>query len=109
MLDELIHELGNFPDIVTISDTRLNKNNINHGSIYNYKFAFSNSSTNAEGVAIYILNNLKYSRRHDLEFQSTDSENAFIELNLAADKKIIVGVIYTTGIQLIPLMNFRIC
>ena len=94
ILEELIHELGNFPDVITISETKLNKNNINHASIQNYKFVFSNSTTNAGGVAIYILNNLKYSRRHDLEFQSADSETVFIELNLAANKKIIVGVIY---------------
>ena len=90
ILEELIHELDNFPDIITISETKLNKNNINHASIQNYKFVFSNTTTNA-GVAIYIpvLNNLKYSRRHDLEFQSADSETVFIELNLAANKKII--------------------
>ena len=34
------------------------------------------------------------SRRHDLEFQSADSETVFIKLYLAAIKKIIVGVIY---------------
>ena len=94
ILEELIHELDNFPDVITISETKLNKNNINHASIQNYKFVFSNSTTNAGGVAMYILNNLKYSRRHDLEFQSVDSETVFIELNLAANKKIIVGVIY---------------
>ena len=41
-----------------------------------------------------MLSNLNYSRRHDLEFQSADSENVFIELNLTAHKKIIIGVIY---------------
>ena len=41
-----------------------------------------------------MLNNFKYSRRHDLEFQSADSETVFIELNLAANKKIIVVVRY---------------
>ena len=39
-----------------------------------------------------MLSNLNYSRRHDLEFQSADSENVFIELNLTAHKHIIVGV-----------------
>ena len=91
---ELIHELDNFPDIRTISKTRFNKNNINHASIQNYKFVFSNSTINAGGVAIYVLSNLKYSRRYDLEFQSAGRETVFIELNLAANKKIIVGVIY---------------
>ena len=68
VLEELIHDLDNFPDIITISKTRLNKSNINHVSIQNSKFVFSNTTTNAGGVTIYILNNLKNSRRHDLEF-----------------------------------------
>ena len=75
-----------------VLDNKNSKNNISHASIQNYKFVFSNSTTNAGGVAIYRLNNLKYSRRHDLEFQSADSETVFIELNLATNKKIMIPV-----------------
>ena len=35
-----------------------------------------------------------YLRKHDIECQSADSETVFIELNLAANKKMIVGVMY---------------
>ena len=93
ILEKLLHELDNFPDIIVISETRLNNHNINHASIQSYNLVFSNSSTNVGGVAIYVLSNLNYFRRHDLEFQSADSENVFIELNLNAHKKIIIGVI----------------
>ena len=53
-----------------------------------------NSSTNAGGVAFYILNSLKFNRRKDLEFNSDDSENLFIEVNLTKSKVFIIGVIY---------------
>ena len=57
ILEECLHELNCCPDILTVSETKLNKNNVNLASIENYSIVYSNSSSNAEGVAIYILNN----------------------------------------------------
>ena len=67
ILEEFLHEIDNFSDIIAISETRLNNHNINHASLQSYNLVFSNSSTNAGRVAIYVLSNLNYSRRHDLE------------------------------------------
>ena len=52
ILEELLYELNNFLDIIAISKTRLNNHNINHASLQSYNLVFSNSSTNAGGVAI---------------------------------------------------------
>ena len=80
ILEELLFELDNFPEIRTISKTKLNNSNINYATIQNYKLVFTNSSSNAGEVALYILYNLNYSLRLNLEFQLSDSENVFFEI-----------------------------
>ena len=94
ILEECLHELNCCLDILAISETKLNKNNVNLASIENYSIVYSNSSSNAGRVAIYILNNLKFTRREDLEFNSSDSENVFVEITLHSKKVIIFGLIY---------------
>ena len=94
ILDECLHELNCCPDILAVSETKLNKNNVNLASIENYSIVYSNSSSNAGRVATYILNNLKFTRREDLEFNSSDSENVFVEITLHSKKVIIFGLIY---------------
>ena len=96
ILEECLHELNCCPDIqvLAVSETKLNKNNVNLASIENYSMVYSNSSSNAGGVAIYILNNSKFTRREDLEFNSGDSENVFVEITLHSKKVIIFGLIY---------------
>ena len=94
ILEECLHELNCCPDILAVSETKLNKNNVNLASIANYSIVYSNSSSNAGGVAIYILNNLKFTRREDLEFNSNDSENVFVKITLHSKKVIIFGLIY---------------
>ena len=55
---------------------------------------FSNSSSNAEGVALYVLNHFKFYRRLDLEFNSFDSENVFIEITPDSGKVFVISVVY---------------
>ena len=94
ILEECLRELHCCPDILAVSETKLNKNNVNLASIENYSIVYSNSSSNAGGVVIYILNNLKFTRREDLEFNSSDSENVLVEITLHSKKVIIFGLIY---------------
>ena len=60
-----------------MSETKINNHNINYASTRNCKLVFTNSSFNAGGVALYILNNLNYSRRLDLEFKSAQIGKMF--------------------------------
>ena len=89
-------ELHNYPDILAISETKLNdeKRKTYCSKLRHYNFIFSNSSTNAGGVAIYVLNTLKYTRREDLEFKTDDSEIIFIEINVTNRKAIVFGLVY---------------
>ena len=56
VFEELLCEPDNFPDILAISETKLTDEKVICAKIPNYNFVFSNSSTNAGGVAFYILN-----------------------------------------------------
>ena len=61
-IEELIYELDNQPDrpILAISETKLDDEKILRSHIPNYNCVSSNSSTNAGGVAFYVLNTLQY-------------------------------------------------
>ena len=41
-----------------------------------------------------MLNALQFTRRHDLEFITDDTENVFVEVKLTTQKKIVIGLIY---------------
>ena len=64
--------LSKCPEILTISKTEVNdeKIKVNCSKIPNCEFMFSNSSTKAGDIALYILNSLKYTRREDVESKS---------------------------------------
>ena len=96
IIEELLIEPGNCSEILAITETKLNDDKLNYTSISNYtcSFVYCNSSTNAEGVAFYILNSPKFNRKEDLEFNLDDSEKVFIEVNLTKSKVFIFGVIY---------------
>ena len=94
VLEELLRKLDNFPDILAIFETKLTDEKVNCAKISNYNFVFSNSGTNAGGVAFYMLNKLHFTRRHDLEFKTDDTENVFVEVKLNTRKKIVIGLKY---------------
>ena len=41
-----------------------------------------------------VLNNLQFSRMHDLKFNSNNTENLFVEVSLDGRKLIVIGLIY---------------
>ena len=70
VLEELLCELDNFPDILAISETKLTDEKVNCAKIPNYNFVFSNSNTNAGGVTFYMLNILGYISQEDMTLSS---------------------------------------
>ena len=94
IIEELLCELDNFPDILAISETKLIDEKVSCAKIPNYNFVCSNSSTNAGGVAFHMLNTLQFTRRHDLEFITDDTENVFVEVKLTTRKKIVMELVY---------------
>ena len=43
-----------------------------------------------QGMLLFVLNTLQYTRRQDFEFKFCDSENIFIEINLTDQKSVIL-------------------
>ena len=107
VLEELLCELDNFLDILAISETKLTDEKVNCAKIPNYNFVFPNSGTNAGGVAFFMLNELHFTRRHDLDFKTDDTENVFVEVKLNTRKKYVIGLILL-DIRLAISLNFKI-
>ena len=70
------------PDIIAITETKLNDNNIARTQLNDYDQIHCNSLTKAGGVALYILNFLMYSKIEKLSVATTHYESLFIELNV---------------------------
>ena len=79
-------------------------NNIDVSPMQNYTFVYSNSKSNWGGVGLYVANHLQYTKREELSFTTTDSENLFIEVNVKGKKKgLVLGVVYRH-----PYHNFSV-
>jgi len=63
------------PQLISITETKLNETNISHIDLSNYRFEHEDSNTNAGGVRLFILNELDYTIRQDLHFDICGCEN----------------------------------
>ena len=75
------------PDIIAISESKINENTSANLNIPGYAFVNINSKTQAGGVALYVSNDLEFSRRSDLDISSDGIESCWIELACTAQKK----------------------
>ena len=99
--DDLINllTLNNFnPDLLALSETKLNKSNrYTNTSLPGFNFEHIDSSTKAGGVGAYISADVTYHVRHDLNFNLQGCENLWLELAPNKSKSLknyIVGIIY---------------
>ena len=65
-IEKLLNELSFFPEVISISETKLNPQKTIYMNICNYDFIHNDSPTNACAVGLYAKNDLKYSIRNDL-------------------------------------------
>ena len=95
-IKKLLHDLNKSPDIIAVSETKLNDDsNLGQANVQGYHLQNVNSNSNAGWVALYVSQKLNYIRKPELSFVSPDSENLFVEISF--DKKakgLILGVIY---------------
>lgn len=66
-LNDIILTVKETPEIIAISETKLQDENIYNISIPGYVFLNTNSPTRAGGVGLYISKELTFIRRRDLE------------------------------------------
>ena len=96
-IDKLTHfisELGKSPDVIAITETKLNKNRIHSNiEINGYNFIHSDSETNAGGVGMYIKKSISYKIEEELNLNLCSVENIWIQIQNDTSRTI-VGAVY---------------
>lgn len=100
LVEELFHGCDEVPDIIGISETKLN-DNADHTILPGYKFEGMCSETDAGGVGVYINNVYSYDVRDDLCINVDKCEEIWVEVhtskrNSAPPKNdnLVVAVLY---------------
>ena len=104
-LEELICLMKYQPDVIAISETKLNdKSNLNLVQLPGYQFVHDNSMTQAGGVALYVKTRLHFNVRHNILFHAVEYESVWIEIinKTTKLKNIILGVLYRHPQNSIP-------
>ena len=93
-LNDFILTVKETPEIIAISETKLQDENIYNISIPGYVFLKTNSPTRAGGVGLYISKELSFIRRRDLEITGDGIESCWVEFTREKEKNIVIGCIY---------------
>ncbi len=107
-LSELILTFPFPPDIVAVSETKLNENsNLRAELLPGYNLFFQNSLSKAGGVAVFVRKSLACRERSDLAHTEQDHEVIFVEIQ-SGDKKLansLIGVVYRHPQNPIPMFT----
>ena len=87
MLHDILSTVKTTPDIIAISESKINENASANFNIPGYVFVNTNSKTQTGGVGLYLSNELEFSRRSDLDISDDGIESCWIELACSAQKK----------------------
>ena len=105
LLHDLLYCFDNIPDVVAVTETRINCNSSANIDLPNYKFYSTDSKTMAGGVGIYISSSLNAIHRSDLSFNSVEAESCWIEI-LQEHKPSIIVDVYTGTPRLILIILY---
>ena len=93
-LNDFILTVKKNPEIIAISETKLQDENIYNISIPGYVFLNTYSPTRAGGVGLYISKELTFIRRRDLQITGDGIESCWVEIMREKEKNIVIGCIY---------------
>ena len=94
-IEELLQMLKTQPDVIALSESKLNENNVIRADFKNYNFVHCDSLSNAGGVGLYISSSLSYSKIDEHSWATFHSESLFVEIKLEnTAKNLVIGVIY---------------
>ena len=97
LLQELLNEMPHLPDLIAISETKLNENSsLNLINLPGYCFINQNSMSAFGGVGLYIKHNIPFVERRNINFFTNKYESIWVELNKQdkTTKNLIIGVVY---------------
>ncbi len=67
LLNDMIYTLSSKPDVLAVTETKLNENTVSNVDISGYNFYHVDSLTAAGGTGIYVSQNLKTINRPDIK------------------------------------------
>jgi hypothetical protein len=80
LLEDILLAVKETPNLIAISETKLNDNGRQNVNIPGYTFLNSNSKTAAGGVGLYVSEELEFARRRDLDLCLDGVESCWNEL-----------------------------
>ena len=107
-IDDFFINIQRMPEVIAISETKLNSFSTSNVNIPNYKLLRNDSNTCAGGVGLYIKNTIKLRVRDDLLLNLQHCENLWIEIESKFSSFIFV-VTYRHPEQKIPLFHEKLC
>ena len=81
-IEELLQSAKTKPDVLAISESKLNNNNLRRASLIDYSMVNCDSISNAGGVALYVSNSLEFCKLEEYSIASRYFETLFIEVKL---------------------------
>ena len=94
LLHDILLTVETRPDIIAISETKINENSYANINLPGYNFVNTNSKSQAGGVGLYIANNIEFSRKTDLDISRDGIESCWVELACHKQKNIVIGCVY---------------
>ena len=94
LLHDILSTVKTTPDIIAISESKINENTSANLNIPGYAFVNINSKTQAGGVGLYLSSDLEFSRSYDLDISDDGIESCWIELASIAQKNIVIRCVY---------------
>jgi len=67
LLHDILSTVETQPDVITISETKINENSYANINLHGYDFGDINSKSQVGGVGLYLANKLEFSRKTDLD------------------------------------------
>ena len=106
-MHELIDLMVTKPNVIAVSETKLNPNSVSNVNLSNYKFFRNDSPTNAGGVGLYINDAIKCCLRNDLFLNLDNCEDLWLEIE-CKNSTFILAVIYRHPNQDLPSFHDQI-
>ena len=77
-IEDFFIGMKRMPDVVAISETKLNASSVSNINFDNYKFFHNDSVTCAGGVGLYVRETLKFELRYDLLLHLQNCEDLWL-------------------------------